>query len=317
MFTRMLSIMAKDARTGSRDQLVTYMMLAPVLLGLLLALILPILDGAGPRFAVVAEGLDPASLEALAEHGEVETMPDRAALEDRVRARDDAIGVIGRGPGQEPEVVMEGDEPEALAWLVPAILEGLAADPAAPGTSGDAPIAGALLAFCIVVIVGMMLGFTILEEKTSNTIACYRVSPLRFIEYLGAKLATALILSLVLVIPALILPLGVDLNWLAIEVMTVASLPFAVSLGLFVGAFAKDQLGAIAVLKALLPVWTSLPVLGFVLPDAWIWTQWPFANHWGVQGYYAALTGAPIWPCALAAFLAGLPILALAAVRLR
>jgi hypothetical protein len=72
---------------------------------------------------------------------------------------------------------------------------------------------------------------------------------------------------------------------------------------------AKDQLGAIAIMKALLPVWCSLPILGFVLPEVWIWTQWPFANHWCVQGLYRAFEGGGMAAEAGLGVLTGLPVL--------
>ena len=86
---------------------------------------------------------------------------------------------------------------------------------------------------------------------------------------------------------------------------------FALTLGLIVAIVAKDQLGAIAVMKALMPVWTSIPVLGFVLPADWQWTQWGFAHHWCVQGLFHVLQGdgVSILPHALLAFVLGLAAL--------
>ena len=75
---------------------------------------------------------------------------------------------------------------------------------------------------------------------------------------------------------------------------------------------------AVAVMKGLLPIWTSLPILGFVLPDAWLWTQFPFANHWGVQGLFHALgDGVGVWSCAALNLLTGLPVLIATAWVLR
>jgi hypothetical protein len=63
-------------------------------------------------------------------------------------------------------------------------------------------------------------------------------------------------------------------------------------------------------MKALMPVWTSIPILGFVLPEGWQWTQWPFANHWCVQAFYRALgNGGSIGGLALLGLLGGLPVL--------
>src|SRR5690606_18542545 len=58
---------------------------------------------------------------ALAAHGDVEVVADREAVIERVRARDDVTGVVAAA--DELEVIVEGDEPEALQGLARAILE--------------------------------------------------------------------------------------------------------------------------------------------------------------------------------------------------
>jgi ABC-2 type transport system permease protein len=316
MFRRLMTMVRKDVRTGSRDQIVLYMLLSPLLLGLGLAAVMPLLEQAVPGFAVDAS-LHGAQVDALAEFGEVERFEGRAEVERRVLERDDVVGVVGSSSGYE--VLVEGDEAEPLRRLPAAILEhGIDPPPVASGPSELRKISVALMAYAIVVITGLMLGFAILEEKQTETHRVYAVSPLRFAEYLAGKLALGLILSLVLVGPAIALAIGLDVDWLGIVLTTLAALPFGLSLGLIIGVRAKDQLGAIAVMKALMPIWTSIPILGFVLPDAWLWTQWPCSNHWCVQALYRALgNDGPIGAFAIAGLLTGFPVLIGVAWRLR
>lgn len=327
MFARMLTMMRKDALTGGRDQITLYMLLSPILLGLLLALLMPVLEDVKPGF-VVSDALALADREALAMHGDVELVADREAVIARVRARDDVTGVVPAG--DDIEVIIEGDEPEALQALPRMLIEhdrqarSGALEPAIeplPSEQSTSPLrlmATALTAYCVTVLVGLMLGFAILEEKTTNVHVALDVSPLHFGEYLGAKLLLALLLATALTVPAVALPLGFSVPWLAVLATILASVPFAVSLGLLVGTLAKDQLGAVAVMKGLLPIWTSLPILGFVLPDAWMWTQFPFANHWGVQGLFHALgDGAGVWSDAALNLLTGVPVLLATALLLR
>lgn len=327
MFAKMLTMMRKDALTGGRDQITLYMLISPFLLGLVLALVMPILEDAGPVF-VVDETLAELDREALAAHGEVEIVADREAVIARVSARDDVTGVVASA--SDIEVIVEGDEPEPLQGLARAIVEhdrrlrSGATVPEIERIAVGEPtpslrlIATALMVYCVTVIVGLMIGFAILEEKSTNIHIALDVSPLRFGEYLAAKLILGLALALGLTIPAVALPLGFDVDWPAVLTTIAASLPFAVSLGLLIGVVAKDQLGAVAVMKGLLPIWTSLPILGFVLPDAWLWTQWPFANHWGVQGLFHALgDGEGVWMSAALNVATGLPVLFATAWLLR
>ena len=331
MFTRIATMIRKDLRTGSRDQITSYILLSPILLGLMLALILPLIEDPSPTFAIseAAAQLDPDAAEALARHGELERLSDRAAVEGRVLQRDAASGVVVAESGGL-EVLVEGDEPAEVRELAPLILEAEArrragVKPAAlehvrvgEGSAQLRLISTSLVAYTIAVMVGLMLGFTILEEKISETFRVYDVSPLRFGEYLLAKLGLGTLLTLVMIVPAVALPLGWDQRWWAIELTAVASLPFALSLGLIVGAVAKDQLASVGIMKGLLPVWTSLPILGFVLPARWMWTQLPFANHWGVQGMFHALgDGEAVVSAAALSLATGIPVLVATAAYLR
>ena len=330
MFKRITTMIAKDLRTATRDQLSLYIVISPILLGLLLALLMPLFEDPQPHFVATA-ALASEDREALAACGELEIVGDRAALEQRVRGRDDVTGVLPvPGHAGELEVVIQGNEPEQLRGLARAILDHQRRVRAGElvtqvelvsmgAGSTDLRLAiSALLAYTVPVLVGLMLGFTILEEKTTKTHLIYDVSPLRFGEYLAAKLGLLTVVSIVMIVPAIGIPLGFDLNWLQVELMMLASVPFAVSFGLLMGVFANDQLGAVALTKGLSPVWTSLPILGFVLPNAWLWTQWPFANHWAVQGLFHALgDGAQLGMHAGLTLATGLPVFVITAWLLR
>lgn len=334
MFARIATMIAKDLRTATRDQLSLYILISPVLLGLLMVLVMPIFEDARPQF-VVTDALAAVDREALEAHGEVEVVADRSALEQRVRARDDATGVVPSTAPAQPgmvEVIVEGDEPEPLRGLARAIIDHAArvraselvtapeaATAAADEGSTDIRLAlTALLAFTVPALIGLMIGFAILEEKTTDTRLIYVVSPLRLFEYLAAKLGLGLGVSMVMVVPAIAIPLGANVDWLGVELLVIASFPFASCYGLLIGVFAKDQLGAVALTKALSPVWTSLPILGFVLPDAWMWTVFPFANHWAVQGLFHALgDGLGVGAHVGLALVTGLPVLGVTAWLLR
>lgn len=330
MFRRMLTMIRKDALTGSRDQLIAYMLLSPILLGLMVALLMPILEQSRPSF-VVDSALPRAAVEAFQVAAEVEQVKGREALERRVLGRDDTIGIVA--DASEPsgvEVVVQGDEDPRLQVLPRVLLEHATrvrqdeAVPAGDFALGDSTrpqlrlIATALTVYAVTAVVGLMLGFTILQEKSTQTHLALLMAPVRFAEYFGAKLLMGLALAVVMAVPAVALPFGFDVDWGGVLLSVAVSVPFAISMGLIVGVVAKDQLGAVAIMKGLLPVWTSLPILGFVLPDAWTWTLYPFANHWGVQGLYAASSGSSgVGTDAVLNLVTGLPVLALSGLALR
>lgn len=284
-------------------------------------------------FAVLAAGFCGAAVHLrLMREGQSRSGTRKPAAPKRQRSRSSAAP-LGGSPKlarmltmMRKDVLTGGRDQITLYMLLSPLLLGLLLAlllPILEPASGAAEsslrlVATSLTVYCVTVIVGLMMGFAILEEKITKIHVALDVSPLRFGEYLGAKLLLATLLAAALSVPAVALPLGVDFAWPSVLATVIASVPFAISLGLLVGVLAKDQLGAVAVMKGLLPIWTSLPILGFVLPDAWMWTQFPFANHWGVQGLFHALgDGVGVWTLAGLNLLTGLPVLLATAWMLR
>src|SRR5690606_12045298 len=130
--------------------------------------------------------------------------------------------------------------------------------------------------------------------------------PVRAHEVLGARLAlialvsAALLIASALITSAPLSPTGALAIWLA-------ALPVGALMGGLVGAFAPDQLRAVALLKALFLAFTTLPVLGFVLDPPWLHALSPLPQHWAVQAAYHALRGAPSWSCVALAWLTSAP----------
>ncbi|HJL15379.1 MAG TPA: ABC transporter permease [Sandaracinaceae bacterium LLY-WYZ-13_1] len=290
---RVASVMAKDLRTARRDSITTYLLISPLLMALAMRLVLPLIEGSPYSFAVDA-ALAPDVVAALERQGQVIALPDRAAVVARVERIDDVTGVVAGAA--RPEVILEGNEAEA-ARRVPAVVlaahaEGRALPPPRP-VHGDRPVGtilAALLAFSTILLAGLASGFSILEEKEHGLSAVYATSPLTFTEYAAAKLLASSALGLALAVPATALVLDGRVPFGPFAAALLAALPSGVLLGLIVGAFAKNQLQAIALLKALFFVFTSVPVIGFaVAGTGWAWAVAPFGNHWATQALFVAL----------------------------
>lgn len=294
MWRRLLTVMAKDARTSRRDSITTYMILAPILMALVLRLVLPLIEGSPYSFAVSAD-LDPEIVRALEAHGEVIVFADRAAVIERVLRIDDVTGVV-RATSGLPEVLVQGNEApstrQVAAIILDARAEGRALPPPRP-VHGERPVGmilAAVVAFSTLLLAGLAIGFTVLEEREHGVTALIAVSPLRFSEYLAAKLLASSAAGVALTCAATAIVLDGRVPWAPLLLACLAALPSALLLGLLVAAFAKSQLQAIAMLKALLFVFSSLPVVGFAVEGTrWAWTVAAFPNHWATQALYGAL----------------------------
>jgi len=181
----------------------------------------------------------------------------------------------------------------------------LPSDPRSPLVA----ISASMLAFSVLLVAGVLAGLSIVDEKESGAIGAYAVSPLGFQEYVAAKLGTAALVGVLLATGSTLCLTGLDVSIGRLVVAIVASLPVGLVLGVLVGALAKEQLGAMALLKGLLFFFTSVPIGGFVLHGRASMALWPFPNHWAVQSVFGALSGGELARPALLAAGTGLAAL--------
>ncbi|MCB9760327.1 MAG: ABC transporter permease subunit [Alphaproteobacteria bacterium] len=328
--SRIFSFMAKDARVALRENLATYMLFGPIVLVLLTRLTLPFFTEPSPRFAVAA-GTDPAVVEALVRRGEVETLPDRAAVVARVNAEDDVAGFAPLDAGTE--VLLEGNEPGYIQELPGFIVDQAAAKGRAAVAFAHADEGRslgtihawltAIMGYVAAVLGGTVVSLTVIDEKEGGTLAALSSSPLGFGEYLTAKALFIGLIALALG-PASaagmlwgVVPLGeLRLGWLVVA--TVATFPTGLLMGALVGAFAEDQLSAIGLLKGLLTVFSGVPFAGLAVTGAWAMAFAPFTLHWACQAIFAAIQpDVDVLRPALYAMLTGIPAVAAAAWVMR
>lgn len=302
---RILHLVRRDLRLAARSQLATYMVLAIAALCVMVRLWLP--TAAEQRLGFAASATLPASLHAaLAAHGELILLPDGAAVEARVRGLDDVAGVR-EAPGGGVEVVLEGQEPAALAELTPWILARWAAAAAGdPGVRVEAePVAGppprlfagaaALLILGAALGGGVIVGFGVVEEREQGTIQALRAGPLGGGGYLGAKALLAGGLTLGAGLLNALLVAGPVLPWGPVALALLGLVPVAWALAAALGGAADNQLAGVTALKGLSLVVSGVPLASFALAGPWAWVLAPFPNHWAFQAVLHALQGQPGW----------------------
>lgn len=289
-----------DFLAAQRQSVVVYLVIAPIVIAGLLRLVIPYFEAPRPTI-VASEEIARQLGEAVEAYVRLEVVADVAAVERRVLEFDDVVGWVSAGPaGAEAiETVVQGNEPPETLEIAQAVLR-VAKDPrdleavsvhrVGHGGWPLLEIIAALTIFCILLIAGLATGFNVVEQRESGVIRAYAVSALPYRVWIGSKLALSSAAALVLGLGvACVLAFPPSLS--VFGLVLVACLPSALLLGLIVGAFARDQLTAIAMLKGLLFFFTSLPAVGFVLPPNWQFALWAFPNHWAVQSIYAAIGG--------------------------
>jgi fluoroquinolone transport system permease protein len=137
-------------------------------------------------------------------------------------------------------------------------------------------------------ICGMVVGFTLLDQRDDHTLTALQVTPLPLGVYLTYRLATPMLLSFVMTLVALPLSGQVNLNILELLFVSLAAAPLAPIVALFLGAYAANKVQGFALQKAL-SVFFIAPYIGILLPMPWklfiglVPTYWPPAFLWGLQ----------------------------------
>jgi predicted permease len=144
-------------------------------------------------------------------------------------------------------------------------------------------------------ILGMLLGYTLIEEREQQTWLLLRVLPLSQLAlwgYLGAVTGTLTIaMSLVAVLCYGLQPA----HPLQLVVMVVVSSAGALLYMLAMGAATENKVEGLAVGK-LLSSAGALPLLVFVLPPAWQPLLWWLPTYWTYLGFISAYADPALIP---------------------
>jgi fluoroquinolone transport system permease protein len=155
-----------------------------------------------------------------------------------------------------------------------------------------APLMGAALLLTGPPIVGMIVGFLLLDQRDDRTLTALRVTPLAPSAYVAYRLASPTLLSLALTLLAF--PLAglrdVDLAWLLIA--SLAAAPVAPLLALGLAGFAENKVQGFALVKAAGMLLTA-PMLAYFVQPPWQWAFGLLPTYWPAKLYWMARVGEP------------------------
>lgn len=137
----------------------------------------------------------------------------------------------------------------------------------------------ALLIVTIPMLIGMMTGFLMLDERDENVISYYAVTPLMRRGYLSYRLALPSSLSIILTVVYLFFSGLTSFNLESLQVLVLLALEtpwFA----LLLAAFSANKVEGLALSK-ISALFIAGPIVVFFVPDTWQWlgvwipTYWP------------------------------------------
>jgi ABC-2 type transport system permease protein len=296
MYKRIYSLFRQDLVNTLRDNLLLYILFAPLLLAFGAKMFLPSLDQSSLVFAVQA-GIDPKTINRLEKIGSVQVYPDAEAVKARVLRSDDVPGLVINS--QSPVLVLEGNEsesPEVFSMLVGSALSG---EEAASFTWIQNEGSRSLLleySTIIFILIGILLGalvmaFNIIEDKETRAIKALGVSPLSMVELTLSRGLFALVISLFLVFCMTAILIGTQVNYGLLMIAFLFSITLPILISYLIGGLADSQLKAGAILKFFMLVYLTLPIITIFIPRQWHVFFYILPNYWMWQTFESVIIG--------------------------
>ncbi|MBM7614463.1 ABC transporter permease [Alkaliphilus hydrothermalis] len=283
------SMIRQDITTALRDNIVVYLIIAPLLLAFGMKMFLPSVGEVNFRFAV-EDRIQQEVLQELQEYGELEYFKGEAAVRKRVGAIDSVAGIVEEDG--KISLIFEGNESPEVIQTYQNIL--------AKVTTGEADITinhislgkenSMLLEIMTVVLVmlaglfgGVVSGFNIVAEKETSALRAVAVSPVSSASYIAARGLLALVIGTIIAIASSWMIAGGSINYLLLMIALVASFGLTTMISLIMGKFANNQITAIAVIKVLMPIYLTVPILSIFVKEQLHYLFYVFPNYWQFQ----------------------------------
>lgn len=293
---RMLAIFKRDISSSTRDFLIVYMIIAPILLAVGLKFFIPSAASASLQFAL-NEKLGSEVVEEFEKYGRVETYSSEEEIKDRVSKIDDIAGISINDEGNF-KIILEGNEAHDTKEIPRKIIRNIVSNEAMDVNyvikdigiqmSPIAWIGGISLIITAITMGGILIGLNIIEEKESKTIKALNVSPMSRLEFILGKSFIGIIIPIVDVFIILWILNMLDVNLYMILVMTLVSSIIGVIVGFLIGVTSPNQIAGIANMKLLFLV-VGMSIIGAILiPQSkhfflyWAPTYWAFMGLKGI-----------------------------------
>lgn len=329
MFRKIFRIFRKDVKIATRDTLLIYIMVIPIILAVGILFFAPGITDSASTFAMLDDESE-ALIDYMKTYVKVETFPSIKELERRVLKRDDAVGIVF--DDGDYEIILEGNESRDVARMPEMMMAFYQLGATRENTTAEIISFGKkvpslktnlvnMLILMIIMLSGMIIALGIVEEKSDNTISAMNVSPVSqngFI--LGKSLLGGSVALLSIIISLLILGYY-DINWFMIILVGVTTMILSIIVGFLQGIHSSDVIEAAGGVKIMM-----LPIAGSIagyelLSDKWQWTMYWSPFYWSYKANDMILSKTAVWTevglCALIVLVISISIYLIAMPRIR
>lgn len=283
MVKKILNVTGMDLKVGLRDAIVLYIIVIPFALAFILRALTASVGGITVNVAV--DDTVPTEMVAYLEgYARVEVHDSYDRMINRVGQTDDVFGLSLSGDGYR--VYQQGNETRGTVDLLDFVVTSyenrdleipvvVRVSDVGWTLSPMKQFGGSLLIVFMSVLGGMIILISLVEEKSTNTLAAMNVSPMKRSEYVIAKGLPGFLFPVIHAFGILaILNFG-RLDYLMVLVVVVSIAVISVLVGFMIGVTNDNVIGAIASLKMLF-----VPVLASVFGGIFLGAKWQPLLYW-------------------------------------
>ena len=299
----MFIIFQRDLKSASRDSMAMYIIIMPIIFALAITLFSPGLNDTTINIALLKSD-STSHIEYMKQFAKVELFNNVEDIKERINKRDDVVGMLQEG--DRYNIVLQGNEAkitEDYAIMLNALYE-VGADKEDNSVTmmsfkrSVPPLKTMLVNMLIsmtIMLAGMLIAISIVEEKADNTINALNVTPLSQTGYVIGKSLMGSVIAMTSIILTLIITGYYDVNWIMIILVGVTSLILSLIIGLIQGLASDDIIEAAANVKMIfLPIAGS--IVGYeLLSDKWQWTMYWSPFYWAYKANLQILSKTADW----------------------
>jgi ABC-2 type transport system permease protein len=282
---RIANLILKDLAGARRDNIILYMLVAPILIAVIMAFFIPSFESNSLTFATSLK--NEKLIQELDNYGRVLMLENNEKVKDRVYKNDDVAGIIEKNGSYR--IILEGNESsevgESVFLILRRIITGEDLAEYKYTVTGDPrsllkQYAAIFIILMAIMVSGMVIGFNIIEEKESKAIKAISVSPVTMKHYLAARGIIVLVLSLIITLISSLILMGTDISFWKLILGVIFSSGMGILLGLIVGGIADNQIKGVALIKFIALPFTLIPVASIFVPERFLAFFYPFPNYW-------------------------------------
>ena len=304
MLRRIWIIFIRDIKVNMREFITLYIMIIPLLLAVGINFISPSINDTSVNLALV-EGENPEQAAYFNDFAHVLLFNDEQKVEERVRSRDDVVGVLPKEngyyimtQGNESELTVEYAKLLNVLYESDVQLEDARSEIIEFGRTVP-PLKKTLvnaLLLMISTLAGMFVAMNILDEKLDRTVSAISVTPTSRKTFILGKGFTGMFVAVFASIACLLITGFYDINLGQAALVVFSSTILTLLIGFLQGLNSNDIMEAGSSVKLLfLPLAGSVAGYEFVKGNWQIFFYWsPF--YWAYRANDMILSKSGTWP---------------------